>query len=282
MIKDQLELLFHTTKALEGNTDFRDGNSKASHGQLGELLPVFEHILTHFEGLEEQVKAGDFHGHPGIACSITEAWNKAKDYYGKTDQSVAWMASTVMNPRFKMKYFEDKWTGSESHVLRTAKPKVKKLWEDVYKRENVIIRPPSPPSVAPPVDYLADLLNRVAPQLVAPTRTSSRKDQYAQYLEEPVSHIPIMQYWQLKEPEWPQLASMAFDLLAVPAMSSECERVFSSCAKQTTPESSRLTGRLLWHQECLNNWQRRGAIQISRAFNAAVIDWGSDDSDENS
>ena len=38
-----------------------------------------------------------------------------------------------------MKYFEDKWTGSESHVLYTAKPKVKKLWEDIYKRENIII-----------------------------------------------------------------------------------------------------------------------------------------------
>ena len=146
----------------------------------------------------------------------------------------------------------------------------------------VVIRPPSPPSITLPVNYLADLLNRVAPQLVILTRILSRKDQYTQYLEEPVSHIPIMQYWQLKEPEWSQLASMAFDLLAVPAMSSECERVFSSCAKQTAPESSRLTGRLLWHQECLNNWQRRGAIQISRAFNAAVIDWGSDDSDENS
>jgi hypothetical protein len=53
---------------------------------------------------------------------------------------------------------------------------------------------------------------------------------------------------------------MAFDFLAVPAMSSECERVFSSCAKQTTPESSRLSGLILWHQECLKNWQRRGVI----------------------
>jgi len=99
-------------------------------------------------------------------------------------------------------------------------------------------------------------------------------------LEEPVSHVPIMQYWRSKEPEWPQLASMAFDFLAVPAMSSECERVFSSCGKQTIPESSRLTGRMLWHQECLSNWQRRGAIRIPEAFNAAVIDWDSDDSDK--
>ena len=118
----------------------------------------------------------------------------------------------------------------------------------------VVIRPPSPPSVAPPVDYLRDLLDQVAPQLAAPTRMSSRKDQYTQYLEEPCSKIPVMEYWRSKESEWPQLACMAFDFLAVPAMSSECERVFSSCAKQTTPESSRLTGELLWHQECLNNW----------------------------
>jgi hypothetical protein len=279
VIKDQLELLFRITKALEGNADFSNGSFKASHGHLGELLPIFEHILSHFEKLEKQVKASGFDGHPGIARSINEAWNKAKDYYGKTDESVAWIASTVMNPKFKMKYFEDKWTGTESHFLRAAKPKVKKLWEGVYKGESVVIRPQSPPSVAPPVDYLTDLLNHVAPQPTAPSRTSSRKDQYTQYLEEPVSNMPIMQYWRSKEPEWPQLASMAFDFLAVPAMSSECERVFSSCAKQTTPESSRLTGRMLWHQECVNNWQRRGAIQISQAYNAVVIDWGSDCSD---
>jgi hypothetical protein len=282
VIKDHLELLFHTTKALEGNADFKDGDCKASHGQLGELLPVFEYILTHFEGLEKQAKAGDFDNHPGIARSINLAWNKASDYYGKTDESVAWIASTVLNPKFKLKYFEDKWTGSESHFLRIAKGKVKKLWEDVYKRETMIIRPQSPLPASQPADFLADILNRVAPQVVAPTRVSTRKDQYTQYLEEPVSNTPIMLYWRAKEPEWPQLASMAFDFLAIPAMSSECERVFSSCAKQTTPESSRLTGRMLWHQECLNNWQRRGAIRISQAFNAVVIDWGADDSDNNS
>ena len=62
-----------------------------------------------------------------------------------------------------MKYFEDKWTGSESHALHIAKPKVKKLWDKVYKRENVIIRPLSPPSIALLIDYLRDLLDQVAP-----------------------------------------------------------------------------------------------------------------------
>ena len=82
----------------------------------------------------------------------------------------------------------------------------------------------------------------------------------------------IMDYWRSREFEWPQLASMAFDFLAVPAMSSECERVFSSCAKMTTPESSRLSGRLLEHHECLKNWQRRGAIVKGRAWNDVLLD----------
>jgi hypothetical protein len=65
---------------------------------------------------------------------------------------------------------------------------------------------------------------------------------------------------------------MAFNFLAIPAMSSECERVFSSCAKETIPESSRLSGLMLWHQECLKNWQARGAISIQRAWNGVVLD----------
>jgi len=73
------------TKALEGNTDFKDSNCKTFYGQLGELLPVFKHILTHFENLTNQVENDKFNGHPGIVRSINEVWNKAKDYYGKTD-----------------------------------------------------------------------------------------------------------------------------------------------------------------------------------------------------
>jgi hypothetical protein len=70
VIKDHLELLFHTTKALEGNADFKDGDYKASYSQLGELLPVFKYILTHFEGLKKQAKASDFNNHPGITRLI--------------------------------------------------------------------------------------------------------------------------------------------------------------------------------------------------------------------
>jgi hypothetical protein len=66
-------------------------------------------------------------------------------------------------------------------------------------------------------------------------------------------------------------AAMAYDFLSIPAISSECERVFSSCAKQTTAESSRLSGDTLAHQECLSNWHRRGAIELGRCWGAIPL-----------
>jgi predicted lipoprotein with Yx(FWY)xxD motif len=85
-----------------------------------------------------------------------------------------------------------------------------------------------------------------------------------------------MEYWQIKQYVWPELTAMAFDLLAVPAMSSECERVFSSCAKMTTPDSGKLLGKTLCYHQCLKNWQRRGAIELVLYNNAVKLDFGSD------
>jgi len=65
--------------------------------------------------------------------------------------------------------------------------------------------------------------------------------------------------------------------MAVPAMSSECERVFSSVAKMTTPESGRLLGKTLWGQQCLKNWQNRGAVELALYKNAVRVDHGNNE-----
>lgn len=281
IIRDQLEPLFRMTKSLEGNADLQDGACKASHGALWEILPGFDSILAHFEQLETRAKNGEFNEHPGIQSSITEAWNTAKEYYGKTDASIAWMAALVLHPRFKWKYFDDNWKGISglARTINPSKTKLKKLWTEKYKRTPASERmsqTPEPTIELEPIDFFEDLLSKVAPtgeeeeEIEEPT---AQHDQLWCYLNEPPTKKPLMEYWKSREAKWPQLTQMAYDFLAVPAMSSECERVFSSVAKQTTPESASLSGELLWHQECLSNWQRRGAIQLERAFHAVLLDF---------
>jgi hypothetical protein len=104
--------------------------------------------------------------------------------------------------------------------------------------------------------YKSAILERLAPPMAFTTHTPqalARKDQLALYLKELPTDISLIEYWLAREAQRPQLAKMAFDFLCIPAMSVRYERVFSSCLKQTTPHSSRLSRELLWYEECLKN-----------------------------
>lgn len=69
------------------------------------------------------------------------------------------------------------------------------------------------------------------------------------------------------------LRQMAFDLISIPAMSAEVERVFSSAKKLLTPERNALTPEHLEIYEVLRNWWLRDIVLQSAA------DVISDDSD---
>jgi hypothetical protein len=122
------------------------------------------------------------------------------------------------------------------------------------------------------ISYLEDILNQIASSnLLYPERPSRIKDEFYLYLAEPPTDLlGVMEYWKVRESEWPHLTKMVYDFLSIPAISSEYKRVFSSYMKLTISESSRLSGKSLWHYECLKNWQRRGAI-IIETFGDAII-----------
>ena len=61
--------------------------------------------------------------------------------------------------------------------------------------------------------------------------TSDAQDEYSRYCNEPIlSKAPphLLLYWNAQVINTPPLAQMALDFLSIPAMSAECERVFSS------------------------------------------------------
>jgi hAT family C-terminal dimerisation region len=56
----------------------------------------------------------------------------------------------------------------------------------------------------------------------------------------------------------PQLASMAFDILSIPAISTETERVLSGAKLTISPTRNRLGEDVIEATECLNRWYRAG------------------------
>ena len=59
----------------------------------------------------------------------------------------------------------------------------------------------------------------------------------------------------------PSIRQWAFDTLSCPAISCECERVFSSAKKLITPERNALGDDLIEALECLKAWWDHGFVQ---------------------
>ena len=280
LIQEHLKILFLTTKSLKGNVDLRDGVKKLSHSALQEVLIVFESLLSYFEDLKERRACHEFRDNPRIESSITLAQQKAKEFYNKTDVSPAQLAAVVLNLRWKWQFFEEKWTGVNARYVTEGKKKVKKWWETSYKGSTTTAIRARSTTLEPSTDYLENLFNSMAPTTASSSRsrTSVHRDQYTQYCKEPPNNdIGLMEYQEKKALIWLELTAIAFDLMAVPTMSSECERVFSSVAKMTTPESGRLLGKTLWGQQCLKNWQNRGAVELALYKNAVRVDHGNNE-----
>ena len=84
-------------------------------------------------------------------------------------------------------------------------------------------------------------------------------DEYRAYCQLPtLQNKPhsLIYWWRDQEPSFPLLATLAHSILSTPAMSAECERVFSSSKLLVTPIRNRLTPQAIEVSECLRNWYR--------------------------
>jgi hypothetical protein len=70
-------------------------------------------------------------------------------------------------------------------------------------------------------------------------------------------------FWERYEAQYPSLARMAFDVLSIPAMSSECERVFSATKILLSDRRARMKEDIIEASECLRAWLLYGQIAHS-------------------
>jgi hypothetical protein len=144
---------------------------------------------------------------------------------------------------------------------RPALQKVKKLWVD-YREASL------PLSTAIP-SYDIDRANsedlddfdRIAQDLAKIARPASQ-DEYDDYNTEAPFEIrtTALSWWcqDQQRRRWPRLSNMAIDILSIPAMSDEPERVFSGARRTISWERAQLSAENIERLECLKNWHRTG------------------------
>jgi hypothetical protein len=72
--------------------------------------------------------------------------------------------------------------------------------------------------------------------------------------------MPALKWWcqDVQRKRWPRLSYMAIDILSIPAMSDELERVFSGARCTVSWDRGQMEAETLEKVECLKHWKRSG------------------------
>ncbi len=94
-------------------------------------------------------------------------------------------------------------------------------------------------------------------------------DKYEAYLAAPLlpnsSNFNIIKQWLAQEAVWPFLVKIIFDMLTIPAMSAECERVFSSLKLMITDRRNAFKEEVIETNECLRYWYLHETATIAKS-----------------
>jgi hypothetical protein len=137
--------------------------------------------------------------------------------------------------------------------------KVKGLWG--YYREK------APTPITPSLQERSeerelDMFDQIAQKLERYAR-SIEQDEYQDYCNgEPhdIGKTSALEWWcqDQQRKRWPRLSYMAIDILSIPAMSDEPERVFSGARRTVSWERAQMGAENLERVECLKHWKRSG------------------------
>jgi len=90
-------------------------------------------------------------------------------------------------------------------------------------------------------------------------------DEYKSFTAEPPVAIDCSPLaWWLREEQqqrYPRLSKMAVDILSIPAMSAEPERVFSGARRTISWDRCRLGSHTIERGECMKSWIKSGITQ---------------------
>jgi hypothetical protein len=118
-------------------------------------------------------------------------------------------------------------------------------------------------------DQILDTWDRIAKDLNDKTRPKSQ-DEYEDYISEAPYEVPEtpLQWWSQAQQKkrWPRLSYMARNILSIPAMSYEPERVFSGARRTISWERAQLGVENIEKTECLKSWHR------TQILNEDIID----------
>jgi hypothetical protein len=260
----------HSTKRLEGNA----GNGH--HGAIWEALPVLAYLMGKVEagrqawegkGTTEITGQGrnrvEHYTHHPMEVAYQNAWEKLTKYYNKTDEAhTIYAAAVLLHPAHRKRWFIKNWVGDEAQYIDIMIKNVKKVWNDEYKDSDEDLT-----QTTLPIDEIDEFLNSTSED----TWGDDSFDRFINGLpivfaanNGVIAHV-------VREGNLPaSVRQQALDLLSIPAMSAELERVFSSAKLLVSHRRSSLSAETIETCELLRYWWTKNIVQQERGGSGRI------------
>lgn len=249
-------------KRIEGRAN--KAGSEGSHGSLHETI---ESLDVLFKKLQEAGRFAD--DHPDVVSTyyshaIDAARLKLEEYFGLTDATPAYRCAVALHPANKFTYFELEWSHNKQWISAA-----KRVVQEMFAQYEAAVAEADPVDGArqekeleemdeevlvncnttlDPLQQARKRRRRLAAAVGSGTRTKKRArltselDEFmARTNKADLDVEDPLEWWVRHACDYPVLSRMAFDLFSCPAMSAECERVFSQTKKVITDERNRLS-----------------------------------------
>jgi hypothetical protein len=269
-----LHPFYELTLQLQGNA------THSKHGAIWEAIPAICLLLEHLEeGVAMYGKAlppaqstrrqtqsqSQTSPQNPLAVAYQNAWQKLRKYYDLTDVAHGiYGAAVLLHPSHRKHFFDYRWTGDEEYYKHEMITNVKRIWETEYNHGQSIrvLATHNLPESHPPT-----LLDKF---LRGGDIPSAADDEFDAFISGPRTNFArgdndaVIDWLIGPENLWPGIRQQALDLLSIPAMSSELERVFSQAKLTITPQRNRLSDETVEVVELLRHWWVNNIISQQR------------------
>lgn len=191
---------------------------------------------------------------------VIEMKKKFDKYW--TDYSTILSCAAVLDPRYKLEFISycyNKLYGDDGqHRVDLLKQTLQSLF-DGYRGSVVLSSADQGISKKTSASGESDMFLDYDIFLRS-RRTIEEKSQLENYLAEPTRDIneklDVLDYWNKASARYPEVASMARDILAIPVSSVASESAFSTSRKVITHTRSSLSSKTIEALMCLQDWYR--------------------------
>ncbi|KAG7410316.1 Zinc finger BED domain-containing protein RICESLEEPER 2 [Fusarium oxysporum f. sp. raphani] len=240
---------------------------------IDQVLENMDILFLQFENAKVK-----YAGNARMVHSIHMGWWVLSKYYEESDRNPIYATALLLHPEKRRRYFDRHWA---EEWRRTAIAGARQHWAKYKNR-------PLPSESA---TRLNDNERReVTPyerikQSMSVLDEPGNEDEFEKFINSPPRPMTTstpLEWWCREEQriEYPRLHQLAIDVLSVPAMSDDPERVFS-CARRTISwDRARLSADTVEKLQCLSNWVKNDLIRkVYVAVDDEVMEVASDDDD---